>query len=147
MKRLTASLGTILIVAGALPMRAVAQISDAAYFSDLRWRLIGPHRAGRVWWVTGVSGDPATCYAGTPAGALWKSTNGGTTWASISDRLLTTGIVALAAAGAGGNFGTMAALNAVLASGGTSAIPAPAAISGPACGPGFPIGATMEQGR
>ena len=62
----------------------------------LRWRLVGPHRAGRVWAVAGVAGDPAVYYAGTPAGALWKTTNGGTTWSAVSDALPVTGIGAVA---------------------------------------------------
>ena len=27
------------------------QTADASYFSAMRWRMIGPHRAGRVWTV------------------------------------------------------------------------------------------------
>ena len=98
MKRLAACLGVVLPIAATFTMGAVAQAPETPYFSELRWRLVGPHRAGRVWWVTGVPDDARTYYAGTPAGALWKSTNGGTTWASISDRLPTTGVGAVAVA-------------------------------------------------
>jgi len=31
-----------------------ASRGDARYFSGLRWRLIGPNRAGRAWVVAGV---------------------------------------------------------------------------------------------
>jgi photosystem II stability/assembly factor-like uncharacterized protein len=96
MKRLAACL---VLATTAFGLGAFAQTSgDERYFSELRWRLVGPHRAGRLWSVAGVPGDPATYYAGTPAGALWKSTNGGTTWASISDALPATGIGAFAVA-------------------------------------------------
>ena len=71
---------------------------DARYFAGMRWRLIGPNRAGRAWVVAGVPGDPSTYYLGTPAGALWKSTSGGTTWRSISDALPVTGVGAVAVA-------------------------------------------------
>ena len=91
------------IMAAAAFTAGGAQANDANYFSDLQWRLVGPHRAGRVWWVTGVAGDPATYYAGTPAGALWKSTNGGTTWASISDSLPATGVGAVAVSASNSN--------------------------------------------
>jgi photosystem II stability/assembly factor-like uncharacterized protein len=94
MKRL---IGAGILACAALTTGGSAQSTDANYFSDLHWRLVGPHRAGRVWWVSGVPGDPATYYAGTPAGALWKSTNGGTTWASISDSLPANGVGAVAA--------------------------------------------------
>lgn len=72
--------------------------SDATYFAGMRWRLIGPNRAGRVWWVAGVPGDPSVYYLGTPAGALWKSTSGGTRWTSISDAIPVTGFGAIAVA-------------------------------------------------
>ncbi len=99
MKRLT----ICAVVLGAAAIGAAGQSSSGDYFSDLRWRLVGPHRAGRIWWVAGVPGDPAIYYAGTPAGALWKSTSGGTTWASISDSLPVTGIGAVAVAPADAN--------------------------------------------
>ncbi len=82
----------------AVTIGASTQSSNGSYFAELHWRLVGPHRAGRIWWVTGVPGDPAVYYAGTPAGALWKSTSGGTTWRSISDDLPVTGIGAVAVA-------------------------------------------------
>jgi len=77
---------------------SAAQSSDTHYFSDMRWRLVGPHRAGRIWCVAGVPGDPAVYYAGTPAGALWKTTSGGTTWTSVTDGLPVAGIGAVAVA-------------------------------------------------
>jgi photosystem II stability/assembly factor-like uncharacterized protein len=95
--RLIAAAGVALLCSISTLAQAPAP-SDASHFAELRWRLVGPHRAGRVWWVTGVAGDPATYYAGTPAGALWKSSNGGTTWHSISDTLPVTGIGAVAVA-------------------------------------------------
>ena len=93
MKRLAAFL---FLLGTTFTFATFAQTSDAQYFSDMKWRLVGPHWAGRLWSVAGVPGDPATYYAGTPAGALWKTTNGGTTWASISDALPATGIGAFA---------------------------------------------------
>jgi photosystem II stability/assembly factor-like uncharacterized protein len=103
MRRLSVVLALVTLTGATLAPGVLAQTSDAPYFSALRWRLVGPHRAGRVWWVTGVPGDPATYYAGTPAAALWKSTNGGTTWASISDHLPLTGVGALAVAASSAN--------------------------------------------
>lgn len=94
MKRLVA----LALMGAALTTYGAAQTSDTALLTALHWRQVGPHRAGRIWWVTGVPGDIATYYAGTPAGALWKSTNGGTTWHSISDSLPATGVGAVAVA-------------------------------------------------
>ena len=45
-----------------------AQEMDTSLFSALRWRNIGPFRAGRVTAVAGIPGDPNTFYFGTPGG-------------------------------------------------------------------------------
>lgn len=103
MKRLAAFLVLIVGAGAAFALGLSAQSSNAQYFSELHWRLVGPHRAGRTWWVTGVAGDPTVYYAGTPAGALWKTTNGGLTWASISDGLPVTGVGAVAVAASNPN--------------------------------------------
>lgn len=58
---------------------------DPSLYSALRWRLIGPYRAGRVSAVTGVPGDASTYYMGTPGGGVWKTISGGTTWKPIFD--------------------------------------------------------------
>lgn len=52
---------------------------------SLAWRCIGPHRAGRVVAVAGDVTDPMTFYFGAVAGGVWKTTDGGTTWANVSD--------------------------------------------------------------
>ena len=51
----------------------------------MRWRQVGPFRAGRISAVAGIPGDPAIYYLGTPGGGIWKSTSGGTTWKPIFD--------------------------------------------------------------
>jgi photosystem II stability/assembly factor-like uncharacterized protein len=54
-------------------------------FKALKYRPIGPAAGGRVSRAAGVPGDPATYYAATAAGGVWKSSDGGTTWRSIFD--------------------------------------------------------------
>ena len=49
----------------------------------LKWRNIGPFRAGRSLAVTGVSSQPLTYYFGATGGGVWKSTDGGGNWAPI----------------------------------------------------------------
>ena len=39
-------------------------------FSALRWRMIGPHRGGRVLAVSGVQGQPNTFYFGAVGGGV-----------------------------------------------------------------------------
>src|SRR3954463_1669366 len=58
---------------------------DPSVYSGLRWRSIGPFRAGRVNGVTGVPGQPNVFYAGSVGGSVWKTTNAGRTWFPIFD--------------------------------------------------------------
>src|SRR5258707_28019 len=58
---------------------------DASLYSGLRWRMVGPFRAGRVNAVSGVAGQPDTFYFGSVGGGVWKSTNSGRTWIPLFD--------------------------------------------------------------
>ncbi|SRR5216684_2075492 len=49
-----------------------AQEVSPNLYSGLRWRLIGPHRAGRVTCVAGVLDQPNVYYFGTPGGGVWR---------------------------------------------------------------------------
>ncbi|MFN0088483.1 MAG: WD40/YVTN/BNR-like repeat-containing protein [Blastocatellia bacterium] len=60
------------------------QVPPAAYQS-LRWRNIGPFRAGRTVGATGVPGQPNVFYIGVNNGGVWKTTDYGRTWAPIFD--------------------------------------------------------------
>src|SRR6266849_3180361 len=51
---------------------AIAQPYNPESFSAMKWRLVGPHRAGRVMTVAGIPGKPAIYYFGTPGGGVWK---------------------------------------------------------------------------
>jgi photosystem II stability/assembly factor-like uncharacterized protein len=64
----------------------------------MQWRLIGPHRAGRVTAVAGIVGQPAVYYFGTPGGGVWKTINAGRTWQPIFDSANVASIGALALA-------------------------------------------------
>ncbi|HEY0350290.1 MAG TPA: YCF48-related protein [Pyrinomonadaceae bacterium] len=67
-------------------------------FSAMQWRLVGPHRAGRVTTVAGIPGNPAVYYFGTPGGGVWKTINGGRVWTPIFDAAHVASIGALALA-------------------------------------------------
>ena len=67
-------------------------------FSAMQWRLVGPHRAGRVTTVAGISGNPAVYYFGTPGGGVWKTIDGGRVWTPIFDDAHVASIGALALA-------------------------------------------------
>jgi photosystem II stability/assembly factor-like uncharacterized protein len=78
-------------------MAAVAQYKQES-FAAMQWRLVGPHRAGRVTAVAGIPGKPAIYYFGTPGGGLWKTDDGGRVWQAIFDDARVASIGALAVA-------------------------------------------------
>ena len=77
----------------ALP--AAAQTVSPQLFNDMKWRLIGPFRAGRSVAVSGVPGEPVF-YFGAVDGGVWKTTDAGTVWPPIFDRQPVASIGALA---------------------------------------------------
>jgi len=100
---LIASISTSLRAQGAAAAPAGAAPStagpvDPSLYSAMRWRLIGPYRAGRVSAVAGIPGNPAVYYMGTPGGGLWKTTDGGRVWKPIFDQIRVASIGAVAVA-------------------------------------------------
>jgi photosystem II stability/assembly factor-like uncharacterized protein len=69
----------------ALAATASAQQYDPSLYAGMKWRLIGPYRAGRVTAVAGIPGQPAIYYMGTPGGGVWKTTDAGHVWKPIFD--------------------------------------------------------------
>ena len=60
-------------------------VYDPALFGALKYRLVGPHRGGRVTAVTGIAGEPHTFFMGTTGGGLWQTEDAGETWDNVSD--------------------------------------------------------------
>ena len=92
----------LLVVTSSLACASIAGAQaggiDPSYFSDLRWRSIGPPRSGYVAAPAGVPGDPTTYYAGMPEGGVWKTTNGGNTWRPVFDDVHVASVGAVAVA-------------------------------------------------
>lgn len=64
----------------------------------MRWRLIGPFRAGRTVAISGVVQQPNVYYMAPNNGGVWKSTDYGNTWDPIFDGQDSGSIGALAVA-------------------------------------------------
>jgi photosystem II stability/assembly factor-like uncharacterized protein len=62
-------------------------------FTDLKYRLVGPDRGGRVTAVAGVPSQPNVYYFGATGGGVWKTTDAGRRWDPITDGQFTTGSV------------------------------------------------------
>jgi len=86
-----------LILAAGCVLPMLAQPSVDSLYGGMRWRQIGPFRAGRVSAVAGVPGDAAVYYMGTPGGGVWKTVDGGVVWTPIFDQEHVASIGAIAA--------------------------------------------------
>ena len=64
-------------------------------FAGLKWRLLGPFRAGRTIAISGVPGDGATFYTGGVDGGVWKTDDAGTVWSPVFDKQAVASIGAL----------------------------------------------------
>ncbi|HVS77423.1 MAG TPA: hypothetical protein VHE11_10850 [Steroidobacteraceae bacterium] len=83
--------------AGMLAVTAIVRAGDAAaaggpahpiepaLYQALKWRNIGPFRAGRTTAVAGVPDQPATFYIGSSGGGVWRTDDAGRSWHNISD--------------------------------------------------------------
>src|SRR5215831_19081948 len=75
-----------------------AQTLDDKALKGMKWRQLGPFRGGRALAVTGVAGDAETYYFGAVAGGVWKTQNGGLTWApmTVKTGIMSVGAIAVA---------------------------------------------------
>ncbi len=68
----------------AIAPAALGQI-DPDLYAGLKWRNIGPFRAGRVSAVGGSIAEPGVFYAAAALGGVWKTVSAGATWFNITD--------------------------------------------------------------
>jgi photosystem II stability/assembly factor-like uncharacterized protein len=72
---------------------------DPKLYQSMEWRGIGPFRGGRSNASTGVVQDTQTFYFGGVGGGVWKTTDGGVSWANVTDgQLKTSSVGAIAVA-------------------------------------------------
>jgi photosystem II stability/assembly factor-like uncharacterized protein len=78
-----------LLVLSAISVSVYAQSqtppSEADLLRAFQYRSIGPYRGGRCAAVAGVPSQPFVYYYGSTGGGVWKTTDGGINWESISD--------------------------------------------------------------
>ena len=91
-------IGYLLLILCVFLCSAFGQKVDSALYNGMRWRQVGPFRAGRVSAVAGIPGNAAVYYMGTPGGGVWKTVDGGVVWSPISDAVHVASIGALAVA-------------------------------------------------
>jgi photosystem II stability/assembly factor-like uncharacterized protein len=96
-RRLVPAFSCLMIFA-AFSSHALAQQLDQRLYQGMRWRMIGPFRAGRTVGATGVPGRPNVFYIGVNNGGVWKTDDSGRTWTPIFDEQPTGSIGALAVA-------------------------------------------------
>jgi photosystem II stability/assembly factor-like uncharacterized protein len=82
-----------------LPSAALtAQPVEPSLFSDLRWRSIGPFRAGWATCIEGIPDQPDTFYFGAVGGGVWKTDDAGRSWMPLMDHESAAAIGAIAIA-------------------------------------------------
>jgi len=91
-------LSSVILWLAATLLPASAQSLDPSLYADLRWRLVGPFRAGWGTVAEGIPDDPATYYLGNAAGGVWKTEDAGRTWSPIFDQAGSSSVGALALA-------------------------------------------------
>ncbi len=86
---MTVSLVAVSHSASAAPPKDV----DPSLYSSLQWRNIGPNLGGRSLAVAGSAARPNEYYFGATGGGLWKTTDGGTNWAPVTDQQISSSSV------------------------------------------------------
>ena len=83
--RMKAALLVLLLSATNVAAQDVGTTPRLEQWTPLQWRSIGPARGGRSIAAAGTTSRPNEYYFGATGGGLWKTTDGGVTWAPVTD--------------------------------------------------------------
>lgn len=93
-KRLACASVCLVTVAASVPAPIEAQAPyDSTLFHAMKWRHIGPYRGGRVTAVAGVPSQPYVYFMGATGGGVWKTIDGGMSWAPMTDSTIMAGSI------------------------------------------------------
>lgn len=93
MRQLPAIVALVLLFASLTQAQTKPAAVETEILKAMRWRSIGPWRAGRSLAVTGHPTNPELYYFGAVGGGVWKTENGGIDWQVISDSVFTSSSV------------------------------------------------------
>jgi photosystem II stability/assembly factor-like uncharacterized protein len=74
--------GGVLLVASIF---VFTQPVSSELYKGMKWRMIGPFRAGRTVGAVGIPSQPNVFYIGVNNGGVWKTTDAGRTWKPTFD--------------------------------------------------------------
>ena len=97
MRRIAFALSLAVTLAATAAPAAAAEVPPGDY-SALRWRLLGPFRAGWALIAAGIPGDATTFYFGAADGGVWKTNDAGVSWKPLFNDQGSASIGALAIA-------------------------------------------------
>jgi len=80
------------------PLQSPAQTVPQSAYTGMKWRVVGPFRAGWATVSSGVPDKPNTFYFGGAGGGVWKTTNAGRTWQALMQHKQSAAIGGLAVA-------------------------------------------------
>lgn len=78
---------SLALAGGPSPSSAQQSMSSFSptFWQSMRWRNIGPFRAGRTVGAVGIPSEPNVFFIGVNNGGVWKTTDAGRTWKPIFD--------------------------------------------------------------
>jgi photosystem II stability/assembly factor-like uncharacterized protein len=88
----------VVVLASAFSSAASAATAADDVSAALKWRLIGPFRAGWSTMAEGVPDRPGEFYFSAAGGGVWKTEDAGATWQSLGDTLGAAAVEAIALA-------------------------------------------------